>query len=123
MFWRTYTLFTKVPGKRTSFYTDLWWWIGQDADYQADEKLLARAPAHVKCKFMNSLRARETSRSLMQSGSEPRSMLYDQAESRLHKKTHTRARRPRQPAWQEAIASRSRILSRGSPEVQQLLEK
>jgi ornithine carbamoyltransferase len=27
--------------------------------YQADEKLLARAPAHAKCKFMSSLRARE----------------------------------------------------------------
>jgi hypothetical protein len=59
----------------------------------------------------------------MQSGSESRSMLYDQAESPLHKKTHTRARRPRQLAWQEAIARRSRILSTGSPEFQQLLEK
>jgi len=53
--------------------------------YQANEKLLARAPPHAKFKFMNSLRARdvEVTDAIRL---EPRSTLCEQAESRLHKR-------------------------------------
>jgi putrescine carbamoyltransferase len=74
-------------------YTDLWWWIGQEAEipdrqrafmptYQVNEKLLARAPAHAK--FMHCLpasRGVEVTDAVMDG---PQSIIYDQAENRLH---------------------------------------
>ncbi|WP_447932528.1 putrescine carbamoyltransferase [Sphingopyxis fribergensis] len=74
-------------------YTDLWWWIGQEAeipdrtsafmpDFQINEALLARAPAHAK--FMHCLpasRGVEVTDAVMDG---PRSIIFDQAENRLH---------------------------------------
>lgn len=74
-------------------YTDLWWWIGQEAEipdrqrafmptYQVNEALLARAPAHVK--FMHCLpasRGVEVTDAVMDG---PQSIIYDQSENRLH---------------------------------------
>jgi len=74
-------------------YTDLWWWIGQEAEipdrqrafmptYQVNEALLARAPAHAK--FMHCLpasRGVEVTDAVMDG---PRSIIYDQSENRLH---------------------------------------
>jgi putrescine carbamoyltransferase len=74
-------------------YTDLWWWIGQEGeipdreaafmpDYQVNEALLARAPAHVK--FMHCLpasRGVEVTDAVMDG---PHSIIFDQAENRLH---------------------------------------
>lgn len=74
-------------------YTDLWWWIGQEAEipdrqrafmpiYQVNEQLLARAPAHVK--FMHCLpasRGVEVTDAVMDG---PHSIIYDQSENRLH---------------------------------------
>jgi len=74
-------------------YTDLWWWIGQEAEipdrqrafmptYQVNENLLARAPAHAK--FMHCLpasRGVEVTDAVMDG---PQSIIYDQSENRLH---------------------------------------
>lgn len=74
-------------------YTDLWWWIGQEAEipdrqrafmptYQVNDALLARAPA--RAKFMHCLpasRGVEVTDAVMDG---PRSIIYDQAENRLH---------------------------------------
>jgi len=74
-------------------YTDLWWWIGQEAEipdrqrafmpsYQVNEALLARAPAHAK--FMHCLpasRGVEVTDAVMDG---PQSVIYDQSENRLH---------------------------------------
>lgn len=74
-------------------YTDLWWWVGQEAEipdrtaafmprYQITETLLSLAPAHVR--FMHCLpasRSVEVTDDVMDG---PRSIIYDQAENRLH---------------------------------------
>ncbi|TFU05875.1 putrescine carbamoyltransferase [Polymorphobacter arshaanensis] len=74
-------------------YTDLWWWIGQEAEipertkafmptYQVNAALLARAPAHAK--FMHCLpasRGVEVTDAVMDGR---QSIIYDQAENRLH---------------------------------------
>lgn len=74
-------------------YTDLWWWIGQEAEipdrqrafmpvYQVNESLLARAPKHAK--FMHCLpasRGVEVTDAVMDG---PQSIIYDQSENRLH---------------------------------------
>lgn len=74
-------------------YTDLWWWIGQEAEiperrqafmptYQVNEALLAKAPAHAR--FMHCLpasRGVEVTDAVMDG---PRSIIYDQSENRLH---------------------------------------
>jgi putrescine carbamoyltransferase len=74
-------------------YTDLWWWIGQEAEipdrqqafmpaYQVNESLLAIAPAHAK--FMHCLpasRGVEVTDAVMDG---PQSIIYDQSENRLH---------------------------------------
>ncbi len=74
-------------------YTDLWWWVGQEDEiperrnafmptYQVTMDLLNKAPAH--CKFMHCLpasRGVEVTDEVMDSS---RSIIYDQAENRLH---------------------------------------
>jgi len=74
-------------------YTDLWWWVGQEdqiparraafmPDYQVNLDLFSKAPAH--CKFMHCLpasRGVETTDAVMD---HPRSIIFDQAENRLH---------------------------------------
>jgi len=74
-------------------YTDLWWWVGQEAEiperskafmprYQVNMDLMRRAPAH--CKFMHCLpasRGVEVTDEVMDS---ERSIIFDQAENRLH---------------------------------------
>ena len=74
-------------------YTDLWWWVGQEAEiperqaafmprYQVNSDLLAAAPAH--CKFMHCLpasRGVEATDEVMDSA---QSIIFDQAENRLH---------------------------------------
>ncbi len=74
-------------------YTDLWWWVGQEAEiperekafmprYQVSMDLLKKAPAH--CKFMHCLpasRGVEATDEVMDSA---QSVIFDQAENRLH---------------------------------------
>jgi putrescine carbamoyltransferase len=74
-------------------YTDLWWWVGQEAEiperskafmprYQVNMDLMRHAPAH--CKFMHCLpasRGVEVTDEVMDS---ERSIIFDQAENRLH---------------------------------------
>ena len=74
-------------------YTDLWWWVGQEAEipdreaafmpnYQVNMDLLSKAPAH--CKFMHCLpasRGVEATDEVMDSA---QSVIFDQAENRLH---------------------------------------
>ncbi len=74
-------------------YTDLWWWVGQEDEiperrkafmprYQVTLDLLRRAPPH--CKFMHCLpasRGVEVTDEVMDS---PQSIIFDQAENRLH---------------------------------------
>jgi putrescine carbamoyltransferase len=74
-------------------YTDLWWWVGQEAEipdrtrafmpsYQINDALLAHAPAHAK--FMHCLpasRGVEVTDAVMDG---PRSIIYEQSENRLH---------------------------------------
>jgi len=74
-------------------YTDLWWWVGQEAEiperqaafmpkYQVNKDLMSHAPAH--CKFMHCLpasRGVEATDEVMDSA---QSVIFDQAENRLH---------------------------------------
>ena len=74
-------------------YTDLWWWVGQEAEipdrqaafmprYQVNMDLLKHAPEHVK--FMHCLpasRGVEATDEVMDSS---HSIIFDQAENRLH---------------------------------------
>lgn len=73
-------------------YTDLWWWVGQEDQiperkaaflprYQVNETLFARAP---QARFMHCLpasRGVEVTDGVIDS---PRSIVFDQAENRLH---------------------------------------
>jgi putrescine carbamoyltransferase len=74
-------------------YTDLWWWVGQEAEipdrtkafmpkYQVNNALLDVAPTHVK--FMHCLpasRGVEVTDAVLDG---PHSIAFDQAENRLH---------------------------------------
>lgn len=74
-------------------YTDLWWWVGQEAEiperraafmpgYQVNMELLKKAPPY--CKFMHCLpasRGVEATDEVMDSA---QSVIFDQAENRLH---------------------------------------
>ncbi len=74
-------------------YTDVWWWYGQEGEvaqrtaafmprYQVSEELFARAPEHAR--FMHCLpatRGGEVTDGVMD---HPRSIVFDQAENRLH---------------------------------------
>lgn len=74
-------------------YTDLWWWVGQESeipersrafmpDYQLNRSLLARAPAH--CKVMHCLPASRGVEATDEVLDSPQSIIFDQAENRLH---------------------------------------
>jgi putrescine carbamoyltransferase len=74
-------------------YTDLWWWVGQEAEiperyaafmpvYQVTLDLLGKAPPH--CKFMHCLPASRGVEATDQVMDSPQSIIYDQSENRLH---------------------------------------
>ncbi len=74
-------------------YTDLWWWVGQEAeiperskafmpDYQVSMNLLKKAPAHAK--VMHCLPASRNVEATDEVLDSPRSVIFDQAENRLH---------------------------------------
>ena len=74
-------------------YTDLWWWVGQEAEiperraafmprYQVNMELLKKAPAH--CKFMHCLPASRGVEATDEVMDSPQSVIFDQAENRLH---------------------------------------
>ena len=74
-------------------YTDLWWWVGQEAEiperraafmptYQVNMDLLKKAPTH--CKFMHCLPASRGVEATDEVMDSPQSVIYDQAENRLH---------------------------------------
>jgi putrescine carbamoyltransferase len=74
-------------------YTDLWWWVGQEdqiperraafmPDFQVNKKLFEQAPSH--CKFMHCLPASRGVEATDEVMDHPRSIIFDQAENRLH---------------------------------------
>jgi putrescine carbamoyltransferase len=74
-------------------YTDLWWWVGQEAeipdrqaafmpDYQVNEALFAKAPSHAK--MMHCLPASRGVEATDGVLDHHRSIIYDQSENRLH---------------------------------------
>jgi putrescine carbamoyltransferase len=74
-------------------YTDLWWWVGQEdqiperraafmPNYQVNKSLFEKAPAH--CKFMHCLPASRGVEASDDVLDHPRSIIFDQAENRLH---------------------------------------
>lgn len=74
-------------------YTDLWWWVGQEAEiperraafmpgYQVNMDLLKHAPTH--CKFMHCLPASRGVEATDEVMDSPQSVIFDQAENRLH---------------------------------------
>ena len=74
-------------------YTDLWWWVGQEAEiperqaafmprYQVNMDLIKKAPAHVK--FMHCLPASRGVEATDEVMDSDHSLIFDQAENRLH---------------------------------------
>jgi putrescine carbamoyltransferase len=74
-------------------YTDLWWWVGQEAEiperraafmptYQINAALLRRAPP--ACKVMHCLPASRGVEATDEVLDSPQSIIFDQAENRLH---------------------------------------
>ena len=79
--------------KADFLYTDLWWWVGQEAEiperraafmpeYQLNAGLLRHAPAH--CKVMHCLPASRGVEATDEVLDSPQSIIFDQAENRLH---------------------------------------
>ncbi len=74
-------------------YTDLWWWVGQEdqiperraafmPDFQVNLTLFNKAPSY--CKFMHCLPASRGVEVTDEVIDHPRSIVFDQAENRLH---------------------------------------
>ena len=74
-------------------YNDLWWWVGQEAEiperraafmpkYQVNRDLLSKAPPN--CKFMHCLPASRGVEATDEVMDSPQSVIFDQAENRLH---------------------------------------
>lgn len=74
-------------------YTDLWWWVGQEAEipdrtkafmprFQLNKGLVAKAPAH--CRVMHCLPASRGVEATDEVLDSPQSIIFDQAENRLH---------------------------------------
>jgi len=74
-------------------YTDLWWWVGQEDQiperraafmpiYQVNSELFKKAPSHAK--FMHCLPASRGVEATDAVMDHPRSIIFDQAENRLH---------------------------------------
>lgn len=74
-------------------YTDLWWWVGQEAEiperkaafmpkYQVTMELINQAPKHVK--FMHCLPASRGVEATDEVMDSEHSIIFDQAENRLH---------------------------------------
>lgn len=74
-------------------YTDLWWWVGQEAEiperekafmpkYQVNMDLINKAPSHVK--FMHCLPASRGVEATDEVMDSEHSVIFDQAENRLH---------------------------------------
>ena len=74
-------------------YTDLWWWVGQEAEipertkafmprYQVNLDLLKKAPSH--CKFMHCLPASRGVEATDEVMDSPQSIIFNQSENRLH---------------------------------------
>lgn len=74
-------------------YTDLWWWVGQEAEiperraafmprYQVNAALFEHAPKHAK--MMHCLPASRGVEATDEVLDHPRSIIYDQSENRLH---------------------------------------
>jgi putrescine carbamoyltransferase len=74
-------------------YTDLWWWVGQEAEiperekafmptYQVNTDLLKKAPT--TCKVMHCLPASRGVEATDEVLDSPQSIIYDQSENRLH---------------------------------------
>lgn len=74
-------------------YTDLWWWVGQEAEipdrraafmprYQINARLFESAPRHAK--MMHCLPASRGVEATDDVLDHPRSIIYDQSENRLH---------------------------------------
>lgn len=74
-------------------YTDLWWWVGQESEipdrraafmpkFQLNAALLAKAPPG--CKVMHCLPASRGVEATDEVLDSPRSIIFDQAENRLH---------------------------------------
>jgi putrescine carbamoyltransferase len=74
-------------------YTDLWWWVDQEHEiperkaafmptYQITTDLLKKAPSH--CKLMHCLPASRGVEATDEALDSPNSIIFDQAENRLH---------------------------------------
>lgn len=90
----TVTEYVEEAVRQADFvYTDVWWWFGQESEvsertaafmprYQVNLELFSRAPEHAR--FMHCLpatRGGEVTDAVMD---HPRSIVFDQAENRLH---------------------------------------
>lgn len=102
-------------------YTDLWWWVGQEAEipdrkaafmpkFQVNLSLFEKAPRHAK--MMHCLPASRGVEATDEVLDHPRSIIYDQSENRLHTEkailiefVYPRVRRP-QPALRDWHAGR-----------------